>query len=238
MIKTIYAAEGDIIGTINPPGKIPKLALDTGPFVTSFIKAFVVVAGIFSLWQFLLGGLDYISASGDKAKIEQAGKRITMAITGLVVIAASFIIIALLSYFLFGDAGAILSPQLEVIQQKNSMLSIFVSLGKISGLGDFQGNINHGGSSAIVGNNITLLFTRIITVFTVIGGLAFLIYFILGAFKWITSGGDKGKLEIAQSQISNALIGLIVIIVSIFIIGLVGGILGFDILDPAKTLGI
>lgn len=43
---------------------------------------------------------------------------------------------------------------------------------------------------------------------------------ILGAFNWISSGGDKGKLETAQQKMLQAVIGLILVFASwaIFIV--------------------
>ena len=29
----------------------------------------------------------------------------------------------------------------------------------------------------------------------IVGGLAFLLYFLMGGIEWITAGGDKGKIE-------------------------------------------
>jgi len=115
------------------------------------------------------------------------------------------------------------------------MLTLFVSLGgSLSGLGNFQTT----GAGFNTGTMTTSLLTKLVTTFTVIAGLGFLIYFFIGAFKWITSGGDKTKLAEAQTQLTQAIIGLIVVVVAIFIVGLLGSILGIDILDPAKTLGL
>jgi hypothetical protein len=51
----------------------------------------------------------------------------------------------------------------------------------------------------------------------------------------ISSGGDKNALESARKRISSALIGLAVVVASIFVIELVGKLLGIDlILNPAE----
>ncbi len=67
---------------------------------------------------------------------------------------------------------------------------------------------------------------------TTLAGLMFLIYFILAALSWITAGGEKGKIETARGQMTNAAIGLVVVIAAYAIIGIVGGVLGLDILNP------
>lgn len=44
-----------------------------------------------------------------------------------------------------------------------------------------------------------------------IGGIAFLLYFILAGIMWITAGGDPKKTETASKQITNAVIGLAIL---------------------------
>ena len=45
----------------------------------------------------------------------------------------------------------------------------------------------------------------------IVGGLAFLLYFLQGGLAWITAGGDKGKIEEARSKITNGIIGLSIV---------------------------
>jgi len=71
---------------------------------------------------------------------------------------------------------------------------------------------------------------------TIIGGLYFLIQFLIGGLGWISAGGDKQKIEDAKSRITNAAIGLIVIVAAYSIVFIVGKILGIDILNPAKVI--
>lgn len=60
--------------------------------------------------------------------------------------------------------------------------------------------------------SLTDIITFIIRAFFVVGGLLALIYLLLGALAWITSGGDKESVKKAQEKIQAAIIGLIVII--------------------------
>lgn len=48
-----------------------------------------------------------------------------------------------------------------------------------------------------------------------IGGLAFLVYLLMGGFNWITAGGDKAKVEHAREMITQGIIG-IAILASVF----------------------
>lgn len=109
-----------------------------------------------------------------------------------------------------------------------------VDLGQpIWGIGKYQQ-----GADLQTGSLLTEFLSSIITTLTVAASLAFAIYFIIGGLKWITAGGDKTKAEEAKTQMTQAAIGLIVVVVSYFIIGIISNVLGLDILDPAKVLGL
>lgn len=58
------------------------------------------------------------------------------------------------------------------------------------------------------------------------GITASLIYLILGGIRWITSGGDKEKIEGARKGITYSIIGLVVILLSFVIINIIGQIFG------------
>lgn len=84
--------------------------------------------------------------------------------------------------------------------------------------------------SGIIG---TLLSNVILLLFTV-GGIATLIYFIWGAVDWITSGGEKEKVASARKKMTNAIIGLVLLSLSYFIVSLVGEVVGFNPLGPLQ----
>ena len=69
-----------------------------------------------------------------------------------------------------------------------------------------------------------------------VGGLAFLLYFLLGGLNWITAGGDKGKIETAKKMMTSGATGMIVIAVSYSIVWIVGKALGIDILNPGAII--
>lgn len=81
----------------------------------------------------------------------------------------------------------------------------------------------------------------IVTVSKIISaGVAFLlvvltltsfIFFILGGIAWITSQGDKTKIEAARKRLVYAVIGLIVAFLSFFIINLIGQFFGGKLIN-------
>jgi len=58
------------------------------------------------------------------------------------------------------------------------------------------------------------LFLRIVQPIATIAGFVFLIMFIVGGFKYLTSAGDPKKASSATSTLTMAIIGLVGIIIS------------------------
>lgn len=64
-----------------------------------------------------------------------------------------------------------------------------------------------------------------------IGGLAVIVYFIQGAFEWISANGEAAKISTARNKMTGALTGFIVLIGVLVIIQLLEGIFGINILN-------
>lgn len=111
---TVYAQ--GVVGTLTAPESVVKAPSDAGKFMSAIVSFIVVVAGIYALWQLLTGGLGYITSNGDKAKVQESSQKMLMAILGLFIIAASFIIAAVVSRLLFGDSSVIFSPTLKTVK--------------------------------------------------------------------------------------------------------------------------
>jgi TRAP-type C4-dicarboxylate transport system permease small subunit len=75
---------------------------------------------------------------------------------------------------------------------------------------------------------IAVLWRSVVT----LGGVAFIIFLIWGGIEWLTAGGDKGRVETAQKMISNALIGLVVLVASYAIALFFQNALKINILAP------
>ena len=65
-------------------------------------------------------------------------------------------------------------------------------------------------------------------IFAAIAALLFLIW---GGISWISSGGEKEKIEAARNKIVYAIIGLVVILASFFIVNTVGNLFGVNPLN-------
>lgn len=85
-------------------------------------------------------------------------------------------------------------------------------------------------------NAITKIFSNVLGVLTIVGGLIFIIQFSLGAINWISSSGKPEKVQKAQDKMINAVIGLIAVIAAYGLAFIVGKVLGVKILDPADYI--
>jgi len=55
------------------------------------------------------------------------------------------------------------------------------------------------------------LVSNLVAATFIISGIAFFVYLVMGGVQWLTSGGDKAKIESSQKMISAALIGLAIV---------------------------
>ncbi len=107
--------------------------------------------------------------------------------------------------------------------------------GQIEGLSPIGKEALKSGSAQGVVAAFTTQLSNIIAFLTILGSLFFVIYFIVGGFEWLQAGGDTGKAEKARTRMINAAIGLLVMILATALVGIIGGVFGIDILNPADT---
>jgi hypothetical protein len=79
-------------------------------------------------------------------------------------------------------------------------------------------------------NQLERVISTAIGVMTIIAFIWFVIQFFLAAIAIIGSGGDKAALATAKSKLTTSVVGLVVVISAIFLIELIGGIFGINIL--------
>jgi len=67
-----------------------------------------MIAGVYTLLNFVFAGYTFLSGAGDPKKIQDSWAKIWQSIIGLTVAAGSFVLAALLGLLLFRDSNAIL----------------------------------------------------------------------------------------------------------------------------------
>ncbi len=75
---------------------------------------------------------------------------------------------------------------------------------------------------------IATLWQTVITV----GGLAFIIYLVWGGIEYLTSGGDKARVDDAQKKITSSVIGIVILVASYGITYFVQQVFKINILKP------
>jgi uncharacterized protein YacL len=71
--------------------------------------------------------------------------------------------------------------------------------------------------------------SEVITIVLIAAAIIALFFLILGGIRWITSGGDKAKVESARNTIIASIIGLIIALLAFFIITIVLGFFGLSL---------
>lgn len=110
-------------------------------------------------------------------------------------------------------------------------------LGPFSDLGkQVAGDPIAGGTLAL--KSVTATISAIIGVMTIAAGIWFLFQILTGGLNWLSSEGDKTKLQDAHKRITQAFVGLIIVVAGWTILALAGQFLGFDFLirNPAEII--
>lgn len=76
--------------------------------------------------------------------------------------------------------------------------------------------------------DITQLFNALLSLVMFISILLVFFYLISGSFQWITSGGDKGKIDQARAKMFAAIVGLIIVASSYAVFMVIIQFLGFN----------
>ena len=74
------------------------------------------------------------------------------------------------------------------------------------------------------------LLPSLVSLILVVGAVIFFFSLVMGAIQWISSGGDKQKLESARGRITSAIIGLVVLLAAFAIIRIIQDFFGIEIL--------
>jgi hypothetical protein len=98
------------IGAIDVPDRL----LNLGGIAQSILMIAYFAAGVFFIFQLVVGGIAWTSSGGDPKALDAARGRITNAIIGLVIVVSAFAITLLITTILginiFIEGGVIINP--------------------------------------------------------------------------------------------------------------------------------
>lgn len=89
---------------------------------------------------------------------------------------------------------------------------------------------------AATGTRLNKVISSIVGFLTIIAALWFFIQIILAGYNWISAGGDSEKTAAAWAKIYNSIIGLIIVVAAWVIVGLIGKLIGLDIMNPGDSI--
>jgi hypothetical protein len=69
----------------------------------------------------------------------------------------------------------------------------------------------------------------IINFFLIVALLVAFFWLVLGGIRWITSGGDKNNVQVAREQVTQAIIGLVIVLAAWLILNVIGTLFGISI---------
>jgi hypothetical protein len=91
-------------------GAEPDVAF--GKLIQFGLRALVVGAGIYALFNLVLAGYSFMSAGDDSKKVASSWAQITQTFIGLAFSAGAFVIAALFGQLIFGDPLFLLKPSI------------------------------------------------------------------------------------------------------------------------------
>jgi hypothetical protein len=98
---SVLLAQSQPTITINPVADAGFKIQDIGLFFTRVLGIALLIAAILVFAYLVLGGIEWITSGGDKGKTEEARGKITAALVGLAIVAASYALMQVVA-FVFG----------------------------------------------------------------------------------------------------------------------------------------
>lgn len=106
-------------GQITPPAALTSYTSDPGGAIGGLIQkalwVLIVGAGIYSLFNLILAGYDFMSAGDDSKKVAGAWAKISQTIIGLAFAAGAFVLAAIFGQLIFGKWDFILNPSIPTL---------------------------------------------------------------------------------------------------------------------------
>jgi len=183
-----------------------------GDIISQLLPFVFTIAGMVALLFLIWGGIRYMTARGDPKAVDSARSTITSAIIGILIVLLSatlfFIIGSVLKINIFGT----LVPTVHAAPPEPVDIGCYVKLGGIC--------------IKIAFPTFGSLLSNIIILALAASGLIFFFMMIWGGFRYLNAGGDPKNADAARQTLTNAGIGLLIVVVSFFIIELITRVVG------------
>ncbi|NCN58980.1 hypothetical protein COW99_05050 [Candidatus Roizmanbacteria bacterium CG22_combo_CG10-13_8_21_14_all_38_20] len=98
------------IGNAVTPPSAPILDGGFAGLASFLIRMITILAGLFSIWNFIVAGFFFMSAGNDPEALSKAWGSIWKSLIGLLLIVSSFVIAAFIGWIFLGSPTAIIAP--------------------------------------------------------------------------------------------------------------------------------
>ncbi len=109
-------AQDNPFGTVAVPVGLSNFGSEPGPAFGKLIqfglRALVVGAGLYAMFNLVLAGYSFMSAGDDSKKVSGAWAQISQTFMGLAFSAGAFVLAAIFGQILFGDPLFLLKPSI------------------------------------------------------------------------------------------------------------------------------
>ncbi len=187
-----------------------------GDIITALMTSIYTIAAMLALLFLVWGGIRYMTARGDPKAMESAKQTITSAIIGLLIVLLVGVIYTLIAAVFKIDIFTSLIPSAHAADCPPDSNNI----GCILKLG--------GEPIADVFPSFGVFFTNIVLFALAAAALIFFFMLLWGGFRYLNAGGDPKNAEAARQTLTNAVIGLLIVVASFVIIEIITIVTGTE----------
>ncbi len=120
-------------------------------------------------------------------------------------------LLSLMAVMAFATAPALVSSPVYAQANINDSLCSGANL-------TINGSTDCATEEGVATDKVNSIITNVINIFSAVVGIAAVLMIIYGGFRYITSGGDSGKVSSAKNTIIYAIIGLVIVALAQFIV--------------------
>lgn len=73
------------------------------------------------------------------------------------------------------------------------------------------------------------IFGNVVSAVLALAGIVLFVMFLVGGFRWLTSGGDPKAVEQARGTLSHAIAGLVILLLGFLLLRFISVITGVDV---------
>ena len=99
----VFTSSAAMAVDINIPRPVNIPDVEIGNVISAVVGILLLVSAILAFLYLILGGIQWITSGGDKSAMETARNKITSAIVGLIIVAASWAVMLLIGQFIGFD---------------------------------------------------------------------------------------------------------------------------------------